>query len=135
MTAAEYLQLYYPFFFDADDPRHVDEARITLALTAAAAYRPACLPAELQNEAQAHYAAHILLTTLEAAGVILPPPDRVVRREKEGDVEVEYAATDGTGVSAPVTPYQAWDVLAARCRGRGAIISSSAFCGSGGWPP
>ena len=64
----------------------------------------------LADEAVAHYAVHILLSSGRLESV------RQVRREKEGDVEREYEDEKGTGVFAPASAYQRWEKLARVCR-------------------
>ncbi len=128
MTPAEHLAFQYPRFFVAGGPWHQDEEARANALQRAEAYRPRCLSDELQNEAQAHYAAHILdarVRDLRAgagqAGVVVPSGP--VTSEREGDIAVTYADASGSDhATGPATPYARWQALHRLC-GRGAILT------------
>lgn len=133
MTAAEYLELFYPYLFDVADPRYVEETKRGQFLTAAAMYRPSCLSEDAQNQAQAHYAAYLMGATYSETGtggssVGVSGP---VIRERQGTSEVEYARASDTGpggATGPVTAYARWEALSLLCR-RGAITAGRAF-----WP-
>lgn len=139
MTAEEYLALFYPYLSNASDPRYVSPEDKAKFMAAAASKRPACLEEEFQNEAQAHYAAYLMLRTTAQTGAASTggaTPSGAIVRERQGNVEVQYAqagqgASDATG---PASPYASWYALWSLC-GKGAIIASDAFCGSGGAPP
>lgn len=138
MTAAEYLALFYPWFFQVGGPSFVSEEDRAKYMTAAEAHRPACLPDERQNEAQAHYAAYLMGRTLawQQAGGAAAAPGTVVR-ERQGGVEVQYAQGETGGASVatgPATAYASWKALSDLCA-RGAILAGDAFVGSGGPSP
>lgn len=135
MTAQEYFTFFYPYFSDSTDPRFAPPETIAAALSLALSRRPSCLLEEAQNEAQAHYAA-FLLETRRAGVEALEGPGTTVVKEKQGNVEVQYASATASSqaVSGPATPYASWKALNDLC-GFGAIIVSNAFCGSGGAPP
>lgn len=153
-SAEEWVAYYYPFLLDEADPRHVSTSELDMALAVAANERPACLSADRQNEAQAHFAAYVVAFRREAqaagaglnggsADVVAGP---VVRR-REGDLEIQYAtsggatqtvATQRANLTGPGTPYAAWARLAALCGAasdvptpgvlpvrRGAIVTSA----------
>lgn len=135
MTPLQYLQLLYPWYFVTTDLRFVPEATMTGYLQVAGGYRPTCLPDERQNEAQAHYAAYladeVFRSSLLTDNSIVSLP-RVVKREKEYNVEVEYEYALGKinagGVAmAPMSPYQSWYALWKKCRVGGSITVSNAY--------
>lgn len=131
MTAKEYLQLFYPYFFDSTDPRYVVDADIDKFLLAAEAYRPYCLGEEAQNQAQAHYAAYLMdgVYSSKSPGGVTESVSGPIVRERQGTSEVEYARASDTGPAAATgasTPYARWDAMAAVCR-RGAILVGKAF--------
>jgi hypothetical protein len=136
VTAEQYLTLLYPFYSTVGDPRYQTPEIITGMLQMAQSRRPVCLSEEQQNEAQAHYAAY-LLGKRHAGTVSAEVPDgTTVKREKQGNVEVEYAAPTsasdaGTG---PSSAYSSWKALNDMCA-VGSIIVSDAWIGSGGAPP
>jgi hypothetical protein len=125
-TAVEWFDFFYPFYTEGTDTRWVPDDEIALAMTLAAAWRPACLPTDQQNQAQAHYAAYVIdyraraaaaagTTTLGTAVVAGP-----IVEKQEGDVRVKYATTGGSGVSSaqtqaqltgPGTPSAAWKAM------------------------
>lgn len=135
MTVEEYLELFYPFLFDAAGSRFVPEVDRAKYILVAASRRPTCLSDEEQNEAQAHYAAYLMLrtkawTASESGGMVASPGSVV--REKQGNVEVQYG--EGGGSSSSDTAFNAWHGMWRVC-GVGGILVSDAFCGSGGAPP
>jgi len=98
------------------------------ALARAAAYRPSCLPASKQDEAQVWYAAWLLYQRKqqqagEGAGVV-PTPGVV--SEKEGDLQRTYGTV--AGAEDPLGFYGKYDRLAGLCR-HGAILVGRAARG------
>ena len=137
MTAEQYLAFLYPYFSTVGDPRYVAPEIIASALLMAQSRRPPCLSEEQQNEAQAHYAAYALeQRRAQQAATDSATAGTTIVREKEGNVEVQYAAATESSqqVSGPATPYAAWKSLADLCA-FGAVIVGDAWCGSGGPPP
>lgn len=126
-TAREYLGLFYEYLSKPEDPRFVQPEQQALALQAGVAFRPKCLPDDLQNQAQAHYAAYLLSARYTSKisgggqGSLRPP---FIKSEQEGDVIVQYDT--GAALSkvnyGPITPYDAYSLLARRCT-RGAILT------------
>lgn len=123
MTPAEIVALLYPWFTSASDPRFViPEQREAIQLIAAN-FRPGCLPSALQDIAQAHYAAH-LMGTLQGRTTSSGSSGQssgVIVREREGDVEVQYALPSQvggalTGTTVGQTSYAAWKALNDRCQ-------------------
>lgn len=136
MEAEEYLRFFYPFFSDGSDYRYVSAADREMALEMAGDLRfvPTCLGLEKQAMAKAHYAAHLLfqrLATYRASyQPAAAPQDAVgaVKREREGDVEVEYFAAPGEPEMAPnlvgkeINPLAEWRALMRLCGG-GSMIT------------
>lgn len=121
MTPFEYLQLLYPHLAPeclGGVPSH-DIASILLV---AEAHRPKCLSEDLQNLAQAHYAAHLLVTreAARAGGasrlVVVEEAAEAMRRRYQSAASLDPR---GTPTPSPLDEYLA---LKRRCRG-GAIIS------------
>ena len=135
MTADEYFAFLYAYFADSADPRYASPTDITNAMTIAQSRRPPCLSEEAQNEAQAHYAAYLLEMRYAQKSDQSAGSGNTVRREKQGNVEVEYnSATESSQVvSGPATPYASWKALNDVCT-RGAIMTSGAFSSPGGPP-
>lgn len=86
------------------------------ALAMAAAYRPACLSAAKQDEAQLLYAAWLLYGRLQQQGGDVVPAG--VISEKEGDLQRTYGRTEAT--ADPLGFYRRWKALNDLC-GYGAI--------------
>ncbi|CAG9173098.1 DUF4054 domain-containing protein [Cupriavidus respiraculi] len=113
----------------------VPEADKARALEMAAAYRPSCLSAPKQDEAQAWYAAWLLYgrkqQTAGGGGVIVAG----VVSEKEGDLSRTFGdTTGGSGVVDPLGFYGQYKRLADLC-GAGAItVGRHAYgCGCEGY--
>ncbi len=94
------------------------------ALAMAADYRPACLPAKLQDEAQLWYAAWLLYgikaqRTADADGVVARPG---LVSEKEGDLQRVYGRV--AGAEDPAGFYGRYERLARICKVGAATIRS-----------
>lgn len=120
MTPAEHLAMAYPGI-TTGLPAGVADWAMGLAR-----YRsPACLPEDLQNLAQAHFAAYLLMVRKASEAVVTDPsaPTGSIIEEREGDVTVRYAdpgASSGPGAG----PYAAWKALNDICgTGYGAILT------------
>lgn len=116
------FRFYVPYFAAASD------ADVQRALELSVNYRPACLPAAKQDEAQIFFAA-ALLYDLEhqRRAVTAEPIPFGVKSEKEGDLARTYgtasaAATDALGFFAR------YDALASLCR-YGAITVGNRYRG------
>lgn len=129
MRADEFLRGRYPYLFNQDDARYALPEALRFALATAFDHRPPCLPEAKANEAQAHYAAHILLSGNAArSNPSAPVPAGRVVEVKEGDVSVKYAeGAAGKSPTGAVTPYEAYKALADLC-GYGAIITGADEC-------
>lgn len=117
MSLLELFRFMFPLF------AAVPDADVERALSLALAYRPACLTAVQQDEAQVLYAAWLLyLRAIQTAGggeggIVSP----ILASEKEGDLQRSYRA--GTLTNGQPDPYgllSRWQALAALCGG-GAI--------------
>lgn len=105
MTLLELFRFLVPYF------AAVSDGDVTQALTLAEAYRPACLTAAQQDEAQVFYAAWLLYqrqlqTDALAGGGVMPMPG--VTMEKEGDLQRQY----GSAFNA-ADPFGWWDKYSA----------------------
>ena len=97
------------------------------ALAMAAEYRPACLPAKKQDEAQLWYAAWLLYRikqqrSAEAEGVLARPG---VVSEKEGDLQRTYGQVEGA--EDPAGFYGQYERLARLCRVGAVTVSSTPY--------
>jgi hypothetical protein len=129
-SAQAHLAFWYPYLSEPSDPRFVPPDQQELALEAGLSFRPKCLSEDLQNLAQAHYAAYLLsarYTSKMAGGTGVSIRPMYIEQEQQGDVIVKY--TNGVvGVNAqamnlgPISPYDAFMALARRCT-RGAILT------------
>lgn len=123
-TAQDYLGLFYPYLSDPADRRFVQPEQQAFALEAGVAFRPKCLSDDLQNQAQAHYAAYLLAARFATKAGTASRPS-LVEQEQEGDVIIKYASGAAAQTAAsfgPQTPYDAYKTLARRCT-RGAILT------------
>ena len=126
MTARENLLFFYPFLFDANDPRFVtaNERDIAFKKAESPQYIPACLDEDERNEATAHYVAHILAmrwAVSNAGKIVDPNKNRVRISEKEGDTEIRYEVApklEILPVGLTITPHAAWRRLMNRCAPR-----------------
>ena len=116
MTLLELFRFLVPYFATVSD------ADVLAALAMAEPYRPECLTAAQQDQAQVYYAAWLLyqkqLQTEALTGNAGPMPARGVTMEKEGDLQRQYGSSFDAG-----DPFGWWDQfakLAALCGG-GAI--------------
>ena len=134
MAAADHMQIAYPFLFDPEDARFASPERMDWAMSVAVHMRPLCLPTELQDLAQAHYAAYLLSAQLVAPQVFGTVSNAqsqnvagpIIERQ-EGQVRTRYAnggsgsssstttRSSGGGDPGPSAPYAAWASLAAMC--------------------
>lgn len=89
------------------------------AIARAAAYRPGCLPEDMQDEAQLYYAAWLLFDRERQLAVASSGAGAVgygAKSIKEGDVAIEFfARADGSAVLDPQGFYQRWSDLNAIC--------------------
>lgn len=126
-TAQEWAEYFYPFLFDGEDSRYVTPSDFAMALAVAVDFRPSCLTADRQNQAQAHYAAYVseFRDRLKSIGISSTYSTETVSgpivEKQEGDVRVKYSEskTSTSGSSAaikaqltgPGTAYAAWQAL------------------------
>lgn len=123
MTPMEHVGFAYPYLLDGADTRYVPPDVLQWAIDSAETMKPTCLSENMQNLAQAHYAAYLLdlrrtqsslysSTTTFNSGIVL--------EQSQGDTRIRYAdpRTTGTGSSTSTTgnsPYAAWKLLWDRC--------------------
>ena len=123
-----FLQTFFPQFFDPDSPQYVDPGILNNLIWIAEDSRPWCLPERMQNYAQALYTAYLVSLRGEtSSGQVTIPVAGPITTEKEGDIQVSYAApTTGkeSNMSSrpPSDPWDLWNKLWTRC-GYGAITS------------
>lgn len=123
MTPMEHIEFAYPYLVDGEDVRYVPPDVLQWALDAAETHRPTCLSDNLQNLAQAHYAAYLLdarrTSSLNYSGSTTFNSGIVLER-REGDTSIKYAdprTTGTTSVSNMNSPYASWKMLNDRCTG------------------
>lgn len=122
------LQVFFPQYFDPENPAYVDPDIMIQLVTLAEEARPWCLSQERQNFAQAMFTAHLVSVRNEtASGKSFIPVSGAIVSEKEGDIAVTYAnSASGSNVSIsqrPASdPWDAWNKLWQRCA-RGAITT------------
>lgn len=125
-TPLEHLGFAYPFFLDGADTRYVPPDVLEWAITAAEPQRPVCLSAEMQNLAQAHYAAYLLEARRYASitygsTVGSGTNSGIILEKQEGASKVKYADPRMVGTTTAMaggnTPYAAWRQLWDRCVG------------------
>lgn len=152
-TAEEWLEFFYPSILNGESLAYASPQDRAMALSVAENFRPTCLNAEQQNQAQAHYAAYVLqfrqamlaagYSAAETATAVVAGP---IIEKQEGSTRVRYsekAAASGGSTSiqltttGPGTPYAAWLALWNMCMGitdaggevvrRGGIITRFGF--------
>ena len=130
-TAIEWLGFFYPHLLDEADPRHVSIADLDMAMIVAMSWRPACLPVDQQNQAQAHRAAfeieyRVRVAALTAIAATTNVGAGPIIEKSEGAVSIKYATSGSTTTSfasirnaltGPGTPYAKWSELWALCGG------------------
>jgi hypothetical protein len=127
-TVQPLLMLFYPQFFDPNNPQYVDPAIMLQLCTLAETTRPWCLSTGEQDLAQAAFTAYLVsLRNETSTGVSQQPVLGPIQSEKEGDISVTYAA-ESKGSSTNMSqrpPSDAWDTwnrLYMRCAA-GAILT------------
>lgn len=127
----QFLQLFYPQYFDPESPQYVDPEILALLDTIAQEARPPCLSNKAQNYSEALYLAYLISlrsetssgapTTTEVSGPITS--------EREGDIAVTYADLTKSSTGSlpargrpPTDPWDAWNRMWSRCM-KGAILT------------
>jgi hypothetical protein len=128
-TALEYLQLFFPQYFDPDDPAYMDPVLVDAILDIAEDARPPCLSEKQQNLAQAYFAAYLIdvrqQTSSGQTAVTVAGP---ITSEREGDIAVTYAdlsssnQTNSRTQAPPATAWDQWNRMWIRCT-RGTITT------------
>ena len=133
-TSLEWMEFFYPSIFNGETIAYASPQDIAMALSVAENFRPSCLPADQQNQAQAHYAAYVLqfreaakvvgMTATEVATAVVAGP---IVEKQEGSTRVKYSEKVSTEsnntaqvmsmISGPKTPYAAWLALWNMCLG------------------
>jgi hypothetical protein len=122
------LQLFYPQFFDETNEQYVDPAILLQLATLAEETRPWCLPPGQQDLAQAAFTAYLVSLRGEtSSGVTNVPTIGPIQSEKEGDIQVTYAASttntqSGMSQRPPSDAWDTWNRLYMRCA-KGSIMT------------
>ena len=124
-----FMTVFFPQYFDPDSPSYVDPEIMKQLIWLAEEARPWCLPEGKQDFAQAMYAAYLVsLRSETSSGSISIPVAGPIVSEKEGDIQVNYAAPASGGSTSSASkrpasdPWDAWNKLWSIC-GRGAITT------------
>lgn len=145
-TPLEWMEFFYPSIFNGETLAYASPQDIAMALSVAENFRPTCLPADQQNQAQAHYASYVLqfreaaksvgMTATETATAVVAGP---IIEKQEGTTRVRYSEKVSTTtnnaaqalnmVSGPGTPYAAWLAMWNMCLG---VDASGAVAKRGG---
>lgn len=122
------LQVFFPQYFNSEDPSYVDPAVLDELLLISNEARPWCLPTDRANLAQAMYVAYLISVRNETTtGQSIAVRSGPITSEREGDLAVTYAAPN-TGSSAGMSkrpssdPWDAWYRLYSLCS-RGSITT------------
>lgn len=127
----QFLQLFYPQYFDPDSPHYVDPDILALLDTVAQEARPPCLSEHAQNYAEALYLAYLISLRSETSSGAPSTPEvsGPITSEREGDIAVTYAdltkSNSGSLPSRgrpPTDPWDAWNRMWSRCM-KGAILT------------
>lgn len=120
-TTIEWFNFFYPYFSDPTDKRFIGFAARDTAIQIGETKTPVCevVPADsdAHREAVAHYAAHIL-DGIYYQKAALAPVGTFVKREKDGEVEREFAQAPTIGsVANPAneTPLNRYLEIAKLC--------------------
>jgi hypothetical protein len=132
--AREWLEYFYGHFFDGENVNYASPPDVDMALAVGNDFRPACLPTDRQNQAQAHYAAYVLefrnkvkaanLSVSSAMQAVISGPAIEIQ---EGSTRVKYSEKASSSSSSgsvqqiqsdltgPGTAYAAWFSLWSIC--------------------
>lgn len=125
-----FLELFFPQFFDTENPQYVDPDIFAQLSLIAEDARPWCIPEAQQNLAQAYFTAYLVSLRNETqTGTFTPPAAGPVVSEKEGDITVMYAnmsmkggTTETMSKRPPSDPWDVWNRFWMRCSA-GAILT------------
>jgi hypothetical protein len=123
------LTVFFPQYFDPDNPAYIDPGLLDQLLFISEDARPWCLPLSRANLAQAMFVAYLITVQKETSSgqqvnVVAGP----ITSEKEGDIAVTYATTAGDSSTDSMSkrpssdPWDAWNRLWQVCA-KGAITS------------
>lgn len=111
--AREWLEYFYGHFFDGENVNYASPPDVDMALAVGADFRPACLPSDRQNQAQAHYAAYVLefrnnvkvanLSVSSAMQAVIAGPAIEIQ---EGTTRVKYSEKASSSSSSSSTSVQ-----------------------------
>lgn len=122
------LKLFFPQYFDPEDPAYIPPEMLDMLLELSEAARPWCLPTNRANLAQAFFVAYLISVQKEtSSGRQVITVSGPITSEKEGDITINYA-TVSTGDSSSKSkrpssdPWDAWNRLYSLCA-KGAITT------------
>lgn len=121
------MQVFFPQYFDSENPAYVDPGVLDELLTISNEARPWCLPTDRANLAQAMYTAYLISVRNETStGQAVSVKAGPITSEKEGDIAVTYAMSPSGSESVSKRPssdpWDAWYRLWSLCN-RGAITT------------
>jgi hypothetical protein len=123
------LALFYPQYLEQGNPANVDDDIMSALILLADQARPWCLPPGQQDMAQMFFTAYLVTLRNEtSSGEVQTPVAGPIVSEKEGDIQVNYAASSPnvlpTGVSSRPSSdaWDSWNRLYMRCA-RGTIVT------------
>jgi len=123
------LKLFFPQYFDPENPAYVPPEMLDALLAISETARPWCLPTDRANLAQAFFVAYLISVQNEtSSGRQVVTTSGPITSETEGEIQVTYATvTSGGGDSGkskrPASdPWDAWNRLWSICA-KGAITT------------
>jgi hypothetical protein len=121
------LQLFFPQYFDPESPQYIDPILLDQILLISDEARPWCLSIGRQNFAQAMFTAYLITVQQEtSSGQQLPSYAGPITSEKEGDIQIQYAAATNTSEAESrrpsSNPWDAWNRMWSICA-KGAITT------------
>jgi hypothetical protein len=123
------LELFFPQYFDPEDPAYIPPEMLDALLALSETARPWCLPEDRANLAQAFFVAYLISVQKESSsGKQVVTTAGPIVSEKEGDIQVTYATVTSGGESSGKSgrpssdPWDAWNRLFQICA-RGAITT------------
>lgn len=135
-AAARWLEVFYPSLFDANLISYVPPRDRQMALMVAKSYRPQCLNENMQNQAQAHYAAYVLEFRRRTGGSVNTINNTAagpIVEKQEGTTRVRYSdvllgaansSSQQLTMSGPGSAYAMWHSLWSQCTGANTVTGA-----------
>jgi hypothetical protein len=123
------LKLFFPQYFDPENPAYIPPEMLDMLLLLSEEARPWCLPTNRANLAQAFFVAYLISVQKEtSSGKQVITTAGPIISEKEGDITINYATTTSGGEGSSKSkrpssdPWDAWNRLWNICA-RGSITT------------